>query len=57
MSDDDWFDDTDEADCLECGGEGEFITCIDDLCYRRDVCIHGDPPTPCPSCKGTGLAS
>lgn len=46
-----------DRDCDECGGEGEIVLCIDDLCYRREQCIHGDPPDPCPSCRGTGRAS
>ncbi len=47
-------DDGRDAPCPNCDGEGSIVTCIDDLCYRREVCIHGDPPTICPECKGTG---
>lgn len=40
--------------CWLCGGSGEYVTCIDDLCHGQEQCIHGDPPSPCPECKGTG---
>lgn len=39
-SNDDWIDD--EGDCQECGGEGWFVTCIDDMCRGLGYCIHGD---------------
>ena len=47
-------DEGDDVPCPDCHGEGGAILCIDDLCYRREVCIHGDEPTPCATCKGTG---
>ena len=40
--------------CYQCGGRGWMVTCIDDLCHGQDFCIHGDPPTPCPSCNSKG---
>ena len=48
MEDGRWYD------CLTCWGSGEFVYCIDDLCYGQDECIHGDPPGPCRDCKGEG---
>ena len=44
-------EDDDFGSCEECGGSGEVVLCIDDICYRQEVCIHGDPPAPCPSCE------
>jgi hypothetical protein len=40
--------------CYQCGGRGYIVTCIDDLCHGQDECIHGDPPTPCPTCNPKG---
>ena len=40
--------------CWNCGGTGEFVYCIDDLCHGQERCIHGDPPSPCRECNGTG---
>jgi hypothetical protein len=28
--------------CLDCGGEGWIVTCVDDLCRGAGYCIHGD---------------
>lgn len=44
----------DYSGCYRCGGRGWEVTCIDDLCHGQDVCIHGDPPTPCPVCNPKG---
>ena len=43
-----------ERYCWDCGGRGWKITCIDDLCYGNDECIHGDQPTPCSTCNRNG---
>ena len=43
-----------ERYCWDCGGRGWKITCPDDLCHGGDVCIHGDPPTPCWTCNRKG---
>lgn len=40
--------------CLECGGRGWVIRCIDDLCHGGDECIHGDPPVRCSLCNRDG---
>lgn len=40
--------------CQRCQGEGVIVTCIDDLCYGNDYCIHGDGYGTCPDCKGVG---
>ncbi len=40
--------------CDECSGRGEFVDCIDDLCYGQDECIHGDEPVFCRHCDGEG---
>lgn len=43
-----------EPYCITCGGRRWRVTCIDDLCYGEEECIHGDPPTPCPDCNPKG---
>jgi len=51
----DEMDDDDEYyECGRCGGTGEIVTCIDDLCHGEDQCIHGDGYGPCPDCGGKG---
>jgi hypothetical protein len=45
---------TDPDDCPTCYGEGQIVTCIDDLCADTDTCIHGDGYAPCPDCGGHG---
>ncbi len=42
----------DDGYCAECGGEGQKMICIDDLCHGQGFCIHGDGYIVCPSCKG-----
>jgi hypothetical protein len=57
IPDDGYYEDDSEefADgCYRCGGRHYLVTCIDDLCYGQDECIHGDPPTPCPVCNPKG---
>lgn len=40
--------------CDHCEGEGQILTCIDDLCQGTGECIHGDGYATCPVCKGDG---
>ena len=40
--------------CQRCGGEGEIMVCIDDICHGLGECIHGDGYATCPNCKGSG---
>ena len=42
------------ATCWECGGDGEVLTCIDDMCRGAGECMHGDGYGVCRPCKGTG---
>lgn len=42
------------VDCEECGGEGQIIVCIDDICHGLKRCIHGDGMMACPACDGNG---
>lgn len=37
--------------CYLCGGAGEIVTCIDDICRNNGECIHGDGMSPCPNCS------
>lgn len=39
--------------CERCWGEGQIVTCPDDMCYGSDRCIHGDGYLMCPNCKLT----
>lgn len=41
--------------CSECSGKGDFVNCIDDMCYGQDECIHGDEPIMCRECAGEGV--
>jgi hypothetical protein len=51
----DWLGDDDgPPTCDVCGGEGEIMRCIDDMCRNSGECFHGDGYVTCPSCKGTG---
>jgi hypothetical protein len=40
--------------CWGCGGEGNQIRCVDDLCHGQDWCMHGDN-YPCRQCGGDGM--
>ena len=40
--------------CYECGGRGWIVHCPEDLCHGGDICIHGDPPSPCRNCNAKG---
>lgn len=44
----------DEPTCVRCGGTGEIVTCIDDMCRNSDECFHRDGMATCPDCKGKG---
>lgn len=44
--------DADWNDCIRCGGTGEHIECIDDLCHAQGRCMHGD--NTCALCEGLG---
>ena len=41
-------------DCDNCHGNGEVVTCWDDLCANSDECIHGDGYGTCRACRGEG---
>lgn len=45
---------TDDGTCQRCGGNGEIVTCPDDMCYGQEECIHGDGYSTCPECGGSG---
>ena len=36
------FDEDEDDYCIDCGGEGWVVTCIDDICHGLGYCIHGD---------------
>lgn len=40
--------------CWSCGGQGQLLTCPDDLCQGAGECMHGDGEDPCDICDGTG---
>lgn len=55
MTDTNTYEDFIEPDsCTRCWGEGQIVTCIDDMCADTDTCIHGDGYAICPDCKGKG---
>lgn len=39
--------------CIRCGGDGEILGCIDDLCHADGRCMH-EGNDRCPECHGTG---
>lgn len=39
-------------DCQRCGGDGQRVDCIDDLCHAHGRCMHGD--NTCRLCEGVG---
>lgn len=41
--------------CWGCGGEGNDITCMDDLCHGQGWCMHGDGERACSECGGSGV--
>lgn len=51
---DPYYDPTEPYTCGRCGGEGEILVCIDDMCRGSGGCIHGDGYRTCPDCKGAG---
>ncbi|KZX49326.1 hypothetical protein [Haloarcula sp. K1] len=42
----------DWIDCIRCGGTGEHVECIDDICHAKCHCMHGD--NRCALCEGLG---
>jgi len=49
-----WGENDYEPTCQRCGGTGEILFCIDDICRNVGECIHGDGYIMCPDCKGRG---
>jgi len=47
--------DVEWLDCIRCGGNGEHVECIDDLCHAQGHCMHGD--NLCALCEGIGVIS
>lgn len=48
------FDDWHQPEtCPECGGSGEIIDCLDDMCHGQGFCVHGDVRI-CMECHGEG---
>ena len=46
------------VDCWECGlGEGQVLTCWDDLCQGAGECMHGDGYDDCTTCNGSGVVN
>lgn len=45
-------DDIDASGCYRCGGAGEIVVCIDDICRGSGECFHGDGMAICPVCEG-----
>lgn len=43
-----------EGECDACGGSGERLVCIDDLCRGAGECMHGDGWAECSACGGEG---
>jgi len=44
--------DVEWIDCIRCGGTGENVECIDDLCHAQGRCMHGN--NTCKLCEGIG---
>ena len=44
----------DAVTCWGCGGEGNEVACVDDLCHGQGWCMHGDN-RPCRECGGEGV--
>ena len=41
-------------ECPECGGDGEYVVCCDDVCQGQGWCMHGDGMAACLICHGEG---
>lgn len=48
------FDDARFIICPRCHGEGEYVTCPDDMCRGAGECLHGDGMEVCRVCDGDG---
>lgn len=47
FDDDDYIEGDGDGYCIDCGGEGWRVTCIDDICHGLGYCIHGDGMAMC----------
>lgn len=48
------YNDEESDPCDRCGGEGQILVCVDDICQGQGECMHGDGMAMCPECNGSG---
>lgn len=41
--------------CWDCGGDGDKLICVDDICHAQGYCMHGNAEAPFDTCEGHGV--